>query len=141
MKSFEKYIDAENYAKEVSARELKPINIVHLFDSKPSNRKKEFTVIDIKDEWFYGIQLVMCIKNYDTPFEVHSYSPKSGQHVEAFPTRELADIRAIELKRERYRRDVWQRDLTPEQYQDIWVKPYSRCNAFVEEHRQELLAL
>lgn len=139
MKSFEKYIDAENYAKEVSAQQLKPISIVHLFESKPWNHKREFTVMDTKDEWFYGIEHVMCIVNYDTPFLVHSYSPKSGQHTEGFPTKELADNRAKELRNEKYRRDIYQSDLTPEQHFDVFVKPFQRSMEIQEAHRQTLL--
>lgn len=141
MKRFEKYIDAENYAKEVSARELKSISIVHLFNSKSKKMEKDFTVMDIKNEWFYGLQLVMSVKNYKTPFEVHSYSPKSGKHVEAFATSEMAEARAKELRKEGYRKDIHRKDLTEEEYFNNWVKPYERCNTMVEEHRQELMAL
>lgn len=147
MKTFKKYIDAENYAKEVSARELKPISIVHFFNEQGKNYRKDrthskdFTVMDKKDEWFYGLQHVMCVTNYKTPFEVHSYSPKSGKHVEAFPTSEMAEARVKELKKEGYRKDIYRKDLTEEEYFNNWVKPYERCNAMVEEHRQELMAL
>lgn len=134
MKSFEKYIDAENYAKEVSAKELRTISIVHLF------QEKDFTVMDIKNEWSYGIQHVMSIKNYDTPFEVHFISPKSGSHIEAYPTKEMANTRVAELKKEGYRRDIFQIDLTPEQHYKNWVETSERCKSVIEEYRQELLS-
>jgi hypothetical protein len=136
MKSFAKYIDAEKYAKEVSARDLKSISIVHLFPSK-----KEFTVMDTKNEWFYGIEYVMSIKNYDTPFEVHSVSPKSGLHIEAYPTKEMANTRAVELRKEGYRRDVFQKDLTSEQHFKNWVETSLRCQSVIDEYRQELLSV
>jgi len=146
MKSFKKYIDAENYAKEVSAKELKPISIVHLFNEQGKNyrkdrtHQKDFTVMDTKDEWFYGIQFVILISNYITPFEVRSESPKSGLQIQAFPTKELAMNNYNELKIAGYHKNIFLRDLTTEQYQDEYVKPYSRCNAIVEEYRQELLS-
>ncbi len=146
MKSFEKYIDAENYAKEVSARDLKSISIVHLFNEQGKNyrkdrtHKKDFTVMDTKDEWFYGIQHVMLITNYTTPFEVRSESPKSGLQIQGFPTKELAMKSYDELKRAGYHKNLFQRDLTPEQYFDEYVKPYERCKAFSEEYRQTLIA-
>ncbi len=146
MKSFEKYIDAENYAKEVSARDLKPISIVHLFNEQGKNyrkdrtHKKEFTVMDTKDEWFFGIEHVMLICNYTTPFEVHSESPKSGLQIQGFPTKELATNNYNELKRAGYHKNIFQRDLNPEQYFEEYVKPYTRSKEMVEEYRQTLIA-
>ena len=133
MKSFEKYIDAENYAKEVSAKDLKPISIVHLLNSK------DFTVMDKKDEWFCHIQHVMLISNFITPFEVHSISHKSGKHIEGFATKELAQSRYKELMKENYRKDIRQMDLTPEQYFENWVKPFKRSMEIQEAHRQTLI--
>ena len=132
MKSFEKYIDAETYAKEVSARELKPISIVHLFN------KKDFTVMDTP-EWFFGIQYIMLISNFKTPFEVHSTSPKSGKHIEGFATKELAQSRCTELRKENYRKDIYQLDLTPAQYFENWVKPFQRSKEISNEYRQTLM--
>lgn len=133
MKSFEKYIDAENYANEVSARDLKPISIVHLLNSK------DFTVMDTKDEWFCHIQFVMLISNFTTPFEVHSTSPNSGKHIEGFTTKELAQSRYKELVKENYRKDIRQMDLTPAQYFENWVKPFQRSKEVSNEYRQTLM--
>jgi len=133
MKSFKKYIDAENYANEVSARELKPISIVHLLNNK------DFTVMDTKDEWFCHIQHVMLISNFKTPFEVHSTSPKSGKQIQGFATKELAQNCYKELIKENYRKDIRQIDLTPEQYFENWIKPYQRSTEISNEYRKTLM--
>jgi hypothetical protein len=139
MKSFEKYIDAENYAKEVSARDLKPISIVHLFEKRRKDHKKDFVVMDIKDEWYWGIVFVMLITNYETHFEVGYTSPKVGRIVEAFPTKELATNRYKELVKENFRKDIYQRDLTKEQYINEYITPYQRSKAVADEHRMTLI--
>jgi len=135
MKSFKKYIDAENYAKEVSAKELKSISIVHLF------QKKDFTVMDKPNEWQYGISHVMSIHNFATPFEVHSKSPRSGIHIEAFPTKEFAQKRYDKLIQEKYRQDVFMKDLTPEEHYEKWVKTSDVCKNLHNEYRQKLLLM
>lgn len=135
MKSFKKYIDAETYANEVSAKELKPISIVHL------HNKKDFTVIDKKDEWFWGITHVMLITNFEARFIVHSISPKSGEHFEGFPTKELSNKRETELRNSKYRKNIFQSELTSEQYQAIFVTPYKRSAEISETYRQELLLM
>jgi hypothetical protein len=133
MKSFKKYIDAENYAKEVSAKNLKPISIVHLLNCK------DFTVMDTKDEWFCHIQHVMLISNFKTLFEVHSVSPKSGKHIEGFATKELAQNRRTELEKGNYRKNIYQLDLTLEQYSENWVKPFMRSEEASNEYRKTLM--
>jgi len=151
MKRFTKYVDAENYAKEVSARELKPVSIVHLFSGKRTGSwvdslgnvkhtygEKEFTVMDTPNEWFYGIEHVMLVRNFESPFEVHSFSPKSGNHVQAFPTKELADKKVIELKGGGWK-NVYRLDLTNEQYLDKWVNPFKRSNEISSKYRKTLL--
>lgn len=144
MKSFKKFIDAEKYAMEVSAKELRGISIVHLFrDGKSRNDlkniKRDFTVMDTKNEWFYGIDYVMLISNYETPFEVHFTSPKSGKHIEGYATKELAENRCKELKNDNYTKDIYQINLTPKQYYENWVKPFTWSKEISNEYRQTLI--
>lgn len=133
MKSFKKYIDAENYANEVSAKQLKSISIVHLFN------QKDFTVMDTPNEWFYGIEFVMLISNFKILFEVHSKSPDSDKHIEGFPTKELAEQRFKELHKAKYRKDIVQIDLTEEQYLNNWVTPFQRSHNLSKEYRKTLM--
>lgn len=145
MKSFEKFIDAETYAMEVSAKKLKSISIVHLFNGKSKieneqkNTKRDFTVMDKKDEWSYGINFVMNIQNYETPFEISYISPKVGRIYQYFPTKEQRDNCYKELVKENFFKYVFQRDLTPEQYLKECVEPYSWSNKIKNEYRQTLI--
>jgi len=134
MKTFNKYIDAEKYAMEVSAKELKAISIVHLF------KKKDFTVMDTPNEWFYGITQVMLIQNFETPFELHWKLFKNGSDVvEAFPTKELVEKRFKELKEAGYGKSLFRLDLTKEQYLERWVTPFKRSKEISDEYRKTLL--
>lgn len=143
MKRFEKYIDAENYAKEVSARELRPISIVHLYCAKTKKwgGNKDFTVMDTKDEWYYGINHVMLITNFETPFKIIFTSPKSGGHTEYFPTEEKQKARLKEIRDTKYFSVLYVSKLTSEQYFEECIKPYERSNQMVEEHRKTLMEI
>lgn len=134
MKTFEKYIDAEKYAMEVSAKELKSISIVNLF------KKKDFTVMDTPNEWFYGITHVMLITNFETPFELHWKLFKNGSTIiEAFPTQELVEKRFKELKGAGYGKNLFRMNLTHEQYLERWVTPFKRSKEISNEYRKSLL--
>ena len=141
MKSFPKYIDAENYAKKVSASQLKSISIVHLPVGKnwKAGYSRDFTVMDTKDEWHWGIEYVMCITNFESPFEVNYISPKAGRVTEYFPTKERQETRYNELVAEKFRKDICKRDLSSEQYFNECVKPYEWSKQISNEHRQTLI--
>lgn len=142
MKTFKKYIDAENYAKEVSAKELRHISIVRLPKGKrwKDGHNSEFVVFE-KNEWSWGVEHVMLITNYETLFEVRYTSPKSGVIIQGFPTKELRDIRYKELVSDKYWKDIFTRDLSQQQYFDEYVKPYEKSRAISEEYRKKMLML
>jgi hypothetical protein len=143
MKSFKKFIEAEKYAKEVSAKNLKPVSIVRLPCGKKykDGYSLDFTVMDTKDEWHWGVEYVMLITNYKTPFEVKYISPKRGLITQAFPTKELRDIRFKELLSDKYWKDISRRDLTTEQYFNDYIKPFEQSLKIQEEYRKKLLTL
>jgi hypothetical protein len=145
MKTFKKYLDAEKYAMEISAKELRCISIVHLFREGLSRNdlkkiKRDFTVMDTKNEWYFGIDHVMLISNFETPFIVRSISPKSGEHINGFPTKELADVFYKKLVEEKYRNGIYRVNLTHEQYIEQWVTPFQRCKEISDEYRKTLIA-
>ncbi|HEY4755791.1 MAG TPA: hypothetical protein VIH28_07040 [Ignavibacteriaceae bacterium] len=145
MKTFKKYLDAEKYAMELSAKRMECISIVHLFiEGKSRNDlkglKRDFTVIDTKDEWSYGIDFVMNIKNFETPFELSYISPKVGRIYQNFPTKESRDVRYKELIKENFFKYVYTRDLTPEQYFKECVEPYHWSNEISNSYRQTLIS-
>jgi hypothetical protein len=57
-----------------------------------------------------------------------------------FPTQELANARAKELRQEKYRKDIRQRELTEEEYLNTCVLPCKRSAEISEEYRNKLLA-
>lgn len=133
MKSFEKFIDAESYAMEVSAQKLKSISIVKRMTGK------NFIVCDEggSDAKCHD-QFVMLISNYETPFEVHYTSIKAGKIIQGFALKELRDEFYKELINHKYK-DVIRVDLTPEQYYENWVKPYLRSKEISNEYRKTLI--
>lgn len=68
-----------------------------------------------KDKFYiYGEEALKChdshvffCHNYETPFEVNSISPKSGEHLDSFPTKELANIYYKGLIVDNYRRNIY----------------------------------
>jgi len=136
MKKFVKYINAEKYAMKISAERLKGIDII-----KRSNGT-DFIVCDNggKDRKCHD-SFVMAINNFETPFEVYSRSPKSGKHIEGFPTKELAQARQKELLGEKYRTDIQYKELCDKDYYNLRVKPFvnARDNNSRKNYRDSLI--
>ena len=146
MKTFKKYIDAEKYAMEISAKELRCISIVHLFREGKSRNdlkdmKRDFTVMDTPNEWYFGIDYVMLISNFETPFQIFYTSPKAGSVSEMYPTKEQRDVRYKELLTwGKLYWFVYKKDLTPEQYLKECVEPYQNNKRISAEYRKTLIA-
>jgi hypothetical protein len=110
-KTFEQ---AESIAKKLSAEQLRSISIVQRCNyGKSYKTAYEGQPFIVCDNYKNGIEdrkshdkYIMLITNYNTPFEVYSISPKSGEHWEMFPTKELALIRMSELRKDGYRKNI-----------------------------------
>lgn len=93
-------------ANRISKKELRSISIWQRFDFKNQKYCDDFMVFTEPDEQKHLDKFIMLITNFDSPFEVYSKSPKSGEHWEYFPTAELVDKRYSELIKEKYRTDI-----------------------------------
>lgn len=116
-KTFEQ---AEKVAKEISAKELRSISIVQRGLRLANNNilinelnglrivpNRDFIVCNKggNDRECHDIY-TMLVTNFESPFEVKSISPKSGEHSDWFPTISSADTYYKELIEEKYRKSV-----------------------------------
>ena len=101
MLPFDTYEEAEEKANEISVKRLTSISIVK------RNGGKKFIVCDGggNDRKSHD-NFIMLITNYETPFEVYSISPKSGEHWDLFPTVERANGYYKELVGCGYRKSI-----------------------------------
>jgi DNA-dependent RNA polymerase auxiliary subunit epsilon len=77
---------AIEYAKKVSAKQLKCIEVVQRYHGG------NYIVCDKggKDRKAND-KFIQLVKNFDTPYYMRYISPKSGEHIDFFPTKELRD--------------------------------------------------
>jgi len=105
------FYDTIGEAKEVgmkkSKKNLKGYSIFKRNSQHKDGANKFYIVGEIKVKCHDCFQFY-C-HNYNTPFEVKSTSPKSGLHIDMFPTVELADIHYNELLKENYRTDIYKK--------------------------------
>lgn len=114
MISCKTYPEAEKIAMAISKKELRSISIVQRCNyGKPSKTAYDGQDFIVCDNYKNGIEdrmshdkFVMLISNYETPFEISSVSPKSGLHIECFPTKEQANVRYKEIIKDNYRRQI-----------------------------------
>lgn len=82
MIKFDKYDDALEKANEISKDKLKSISIVKRCNGT------DFIVCDgnVSEDRKSHDQFIMLVTNFESPFSVHYTSPKSGKHIDSFPT-------------------------------------------------------
>lgn len=87
MQTFKDYNEALIYANRISAERLTSITIVQRVED-------EYIVCDngCNDRQAHDHH-VMMVTNFESPYELHYVSPKSGQHIDMFPTREKLEQR------------------------------------------------
>lgn len=101
---FNTYEEAEKVAKEISKQELRGLSIV-----KRYNGKKFIIATNVKrDRKSHDIH-IMRVQNFESPYLIFSYSSKSGQHEEGFPTQKMADQRYKQLLEEKYRTKIYKK--------------------------------
>lgn len=98
------YDQALEVAMEISKQELRGLQIVTRCDDT-----KFIIVTNIDRDRKSHDYMIMWVQNFESPYEIHSISPKSGEHIEGFPTTELADARYKELTECGYRKNIYKK--------------------------------
>ena len=97
-------------AEQLSAQRLDCISIVKRYDFKKQRIDEfNFVVCDCGNDRKHLDSFVLLVKNFETPFEVDSVSPKSGQHTDCFATKELANEYYSKLCKENYRHSIYKK--------------------------------
>jgi len=98
----------------LSSERLKSFSIVQPFCFETQEYLNEFRLLcDKGDDRTQFDKFIILCHNYDVPYEVHSTSPKSGNHIEMFPTVEQRDVRYRELLKCGYRTKIFIKDVLP----------------------------
>ena len=102
--SFSVFEEALKVAEKISKEELRGLGIVK------RNRGKNFIVVTNtnRDRKCHD-NFIMWVQNYENPYLIFSRSPKSGEHEEGYPTKEMADMRYKELKNGEYRTNIYKK--------------------------------
>jgi hypothetical protein len=100
MQTFRDYNEALIYANRISAERLVSITIVQRVED-------EYIVCDngSNDRQAHDHHIMM-VTNFDSPYELHYKSPKSGQDIAMFPTREKLEQRYKEMVKDTYYFDI-----------------------------------
>lgn len=110
MLSYKNIESAIEKANELSAQRLKSIEIVKRFDfNKQMTDEFNFVVCECGNDRKHLDYFVLLVTNFECPFRVDSMSPKSGQHIDSFPTKQLADEYYSKLCKEKYRYLIYKR--------------------------------